>query len=225
MAPKRARAEKAVLSRQEIAVRKKAVSEQKLQAHALARRAISGVCLLAASLLALLALATYDAKDGGRSGFHNAIGPVGHFAARELHELLGLCAYVLPISSLYTAVVLIAGSRSRRRWRQLAAGALLVVSAAVLVQLALSGPRFGVAPGGWIGESLAEALSGLFSTVGTAILASTVCVTALIVGTQLAFLKLCAAGWRGAQTLARATTAAVVALWRLQARALKKRRE
>jgi len=224
MAPKRARSDKAVLSRQDIAVRKKAISEQKLQTHALARRAIAGVFVLAGSLIVLLALATWDARDG-RRGFRNAVGPVGHFIAGQLHALLGVCAYLLPIAGLYATAVLFVGSRSRRRWPQLVAAAVLVVSAATLIQLALRGPTWGLAPGGWIGQSLAEELSASFSLVGTVILVSAVCAMALIVGTQLAFLKLCAATWRGMRATARATATAAAALWRMQVAALQRRRE
>ncbi|HME90053.1 MAG TPA: DNA translocase FtsK 4TM domain-containing protein, partial [Myxococcaceae bacterium] len=224
MAPKRARSDKAVLSRQDIAVRKKAISEQKLQTHALARRAIASVFIFASSALVLLSLGTFERRDG-RGGFRNAIGPVGHFIAGQLHALLGLCAYLLPIAGLYATIVLLVGSRSRRRWPQLVAAAALVVSAATLIQLALRGPTWGSAPGGWIGQSLADELSASFSLVGTVILVGAVCAIALIVGTQLAFLKLCAAGWRGMRRAARAAATAAVALWRAQAAAVRRRRE
>jgi S-DNA-T family DNA segregation ATPase FtsK/SpoIIIE len=224
MAPKRAPSDKAVLSRQEIAVRKKAISDQKLQTHAWARRAIAGVFIGAGSLLALLALATYEARDG-RAGFRNAIGPVGHFISSQLYALFGWCAYLLPLSGLYAAVVLVVGSRSRRRWPRPVAGALLVVGAAVLVQLALRGPDWEIAPGGWVGQALAEELSASFSVVGSVILVSAICLMALIVGTQLAFLKICAAGWRAMRWTARWMAAAAGALWQLQARALRQRRE
>ncbi|HXN40591.1 MAG TPA: hypothetical protein VN918_02295, partial [Myxococcaceae bacterium] len=85
MAPKKTRSQKAVLSRQEIAVRKRVISDQKLQSHGNARRVIVGIIFtLAFSLLILLALATFESRDGIRGRYHNAIGPAGHFMASQV---------------------------------------------------------------------------------------------------------------------------------------------
>ena len=138
MAAKKARAEKTVLSRQEIASRRRALTEKKLTTGGAGRRAIAGVFLLAGGLLTLLSLFTFDVRDRVGPGFHNAAGPVGHALSDGLLGLLGYCAYVVPLALVYAAVVIFVGARDKRRWPQLLAVALLVVSSAVLAQLAFA---------------------------------------------------------------------------------------
>jgi S-DNA-T family DNA segregation ATPase FtsK/SpoIIIE len=210
---KRARADKSVLTRQEISSRKRALKEQKLQAHGTGRRAIAGVFILAASLLTLIAVATYDPRDRTSLTFRNAIGPVGHNLADGLRSLLGVCAYLLPIAGLYAAASVVVGKR-RRRWAQLLSLVLLTGSGAVLAQLALSGqPMLGHPPGGWVGETLGGTLCDLFSTVGTLILVTSVCLAALIVGTQFVFLKACALIGHAIATAGRSVAAGAAMLW------------
>jgi S-DNA-T family DNA segregation ATPase FtsK/SpoIIIE len=215
MAPKRRRGEKATLSQQEIAIRKKALSEQRLQGST-GRRAIAAVFLLALSVFALLGLATFEPRDGARGSFQNAMGPAGHWLAVALRDMVGICAYIVPLSGIYGSLVLIVGAR-KRRWPQLVAVALLSVSGAVLAQLALGGRKgWGHSPGGWIGRSLAEELGSIFSTGGTALLVIATCVAALIIGARLAFLRFCLAVWQGLRILATWMGRGAVELWRWQ---------
>src|SRR4051812_32372755 len=107
MAASRTR-EKSVLSRQDIASKRKALAQQKLKGAPSGQRAILGVGVSTLSLLALLSVATFDAHDRIGPGFHNAIGPVGHAIAEALRGLFGLCAWVLPIAGLYTAGLIFA---------------------------------------------------------------------------------------------------------------------
>jgi len=226
MTPKRMRPQKAVLSRQEIAIRKRVLSDQKLQTHGTARRAIAGIFTLAISLLILLALATFEPRDGSRGRYHNAIGPTGHFLASHIHELLGICAYLLPLCGIYASLVLLIGSRTKRRWPQVAAGAIVALSTAVLAQLALVGlPGWGEAPAGRIGKGLADILGSLFSTIGTVILVGAVCVAALIIGTELGFLRACALAWRLSRRVAVWFASLGTRLWRHQKTSFQKRRE
>src|SRR5215472_6819330 len=226
MAPKRTRAQKAVLSRQEIAVRKRVLSDQKLTTHSAARRVIIGIFALALSLLTLLALTTFDPRDGTRGRYRNAIGPVGHFAAAQVHQFLGVCAYLLPLCGLYASLVLLIGARTKRRWPQVGAAAVLCLSTAVLMQLAFAGlPGWGAAPGGWAGETTANLLGGFFSTVGTVIVVGAISIVALIVGSQLGFLRVCAIAWRLAGGAAAWLAALAARFWQSQRASLQKRRE
>src|SRR5262245_60158616 len=94
--------EASILSRQDIAVRRKHLNQKRAKATGgTGRRAIVGVALLAISLLSLLSVFTFDAHDRLGPGFRNAIGPVGHAVAESLRGLLGLCAFVLPCIGLY----------------------------------------------------------------------------------------------------------------------------
>ncbi len=123
MAAKVARSEKRVLTRQAVSSRRRPGKDRKKgspprSGHPGAR-ALSGVVLLSASLLALCALVTFHPRDRQGPGFHNAIGPVGHTLAEALLGAVGLCAYALPFLGLYTAMALFLGAREKRRWPQL----------------------------------------------------------------------------------------------------------
>ena len=200
-APKRSR-EKSVLSRQEIATRRKALNQKKMKHSGTGRRAIVGVAVLAFSVLAFLAVATFDAHDRVGPGFHNAIGPVGHAIAEALRGLFGVTAFVLPIVGMYTAGILFIGDQEKRRWSQGVALALLLVCASILSQLFFTeDASWAHAPGGLIGRELGGLLTALFSTVGTVVLVSALAAVAFIVGTQFAFLRFCSWAWDQALVL------------------------
>ncbi|MFY0564894.1 DNA translocase FtsK [Archangium lansingense] len=230
MAERKARAEKSVLSRQEIATRRKALAEKKAQKGmeeaGPGQRALLGLFLLAVSILSLVSVATFSAKDRRGPGFENAVGPMGHLVAEGLRGMLGMWAYLLPLCGVYAAMVVFVGSRERRRWPQLVAFVLLTLSGAVLAQLFI-GTQPGQAhpPGGFVGATLGGMLVGLFSTVGTIILVTTVCAAALIVGTQYTFLKLCSLAWAGASVLGRRVQENALVFWEQQKEAYKERQE
>ncbi|HZA51041.1 MAG TPA: DNA translocase FtsK 4TM domain-containing protein, partial [Myxococcaceae bacterium] len=204
MAARTRRADKAILSRQEIAQRRRKITDKKLETSDAAHRAIGAVFTLAFSILGLLSVATFHSADRTGPGFRNAIGPAGHLIAETLRGALGVCAYALPAAGAYAAVAILV-SGARKRWPQLVSFLVLAVSSTVLAELAFAGDRgWAHPPGGTLGQMLTAALGGLFSTVGTVILVTAVSVAALIVGTQLVFLKLCAAAWRGMLSAARA---------------------
>src|SRR3954471_16065098 len=125
MAARKARAEKTVLSRQDIATRRKALTGKKMQTGGVGRRALVGVFVLAASLIALLSVATFDVHDRVGPGFRNMVGPMGHLIAESLRGLLGVCAYLIPACGLYAAMVIFVGNRERRRLPQIIALVLL----------------------------------------------------------------------------------------------------
>lgn len=219
-AKKGGRAEKAVLSRQEIATRRKALANKRMKAPGAAspaKRALVGVFILAASLLALLAVATFDAHDRVGPGFHNAVGPMGHLIAETLRGALGVCAYLIPVGGIYTAVVLFVGNRDRRRMPQVISLALLTCSVSVLAQLMFAKDKgWAHPPGGALGASLGGLMEGMFSTVGTIILVTAISAAALIVGTQYTFFKLCSLVWAGLTVLGRRVSEAAHVFWEQQ---------
>ncbi|QPM81098.1 FtsK/SpoIIIE family DNA translocase [Myxococcus xanthus] len=229
MTAKKGRAEKAVLSRQEIATRRRALADKRMKAGKggdVTTRAITGVFLLAASLIALLAVATFDAKDRVGPGFNNAVGPMGHLIAESLRGLLGVCAYLIPAGGIYTAMVLFVGSRDRKRGPQIISLALLTVSVSVLAQLMFAGDKgWAHPPGGALGASLGGIMSGLFSTVGTVILVTAISAAALIVGTQYTFLKLCSLAWAGLCVVGRRVQESASVFWEAQKVAYQERQE
>ncbi|MFB1482751.1 DNA translocase FtsK 4TM domain-containing protein [Corallococcus sp. RDP092CA] len=219
-AKKGGRAEKAVLSRQEIATRRKALANKRMKAPGAAspaKRALVGVFILAASSLALLAVATFDAHDRVGPGFHNAVGPMGHLIAETLRGALGVCAYLIPVGGIYTAVVLFVGNRDRRRMPQVISLALLTCSVSVLAQLMFAKDKgWAHPPGGALGASLGGLMEGMFSTVGTIILVTAISAAALIVGTQYTFFKLCSLVWAGLTVLGRRVSEAAHVFWEQQ---------
>ncbi|QRK08892.1 DNA translocase FtsK 4TM domain-containing protein [Archangium violaceum] len=230
MSERKARAEKSVLSRQEIATRRKALAEKKAKRGGgdagPGQRALVGLFLLAASVLSLVSVATFSAKDRKGPGFENAVGPMGHLIAEGLRGALGMWAYLLPLCGVYAAMVVFVGSRERRRWPQIVAFVLLTLSGAVLAQLFIGNqPGQAHPPGGFVGATLGGMLVGMFSTVGTIILVTTVCAAALIVGTQYTFLKLCSLAWAGACVLGRRIQENALAIWEQQKVAYKERQE
>jgi S-DNA-T family DNA segregation ATPase FtsK/SpoIIIE len=223
---KASKAEKTVLSRQEIATRKRALQAKKMQVGGAGQRALIGVFLGTASLLALLSVATFDVKDRTGPGYRNLVGPMGHLIAESLRGVFGICGYLLPLGGIYAAVILFVGNRERRRWPQIVALCLLALSGAVLAQIFFAGnPGWAHPPGGAIGKGLASILVGMFSTVGTVILVTAVCVAAFIVGTQYTFLKLCALAWAGACVLGKRVQEGAVAWFEQQKVAYKERQE
>jgi len=226
MTARKARAEKTVLSKQEIATRRKALTEKKMQTGGAGRRALVGVFVLSASVISLLSVASFSAKDRVGPGFQNMVGPMGHLIAEGLRGVLGVCAYLVPACGIYAAMVLFVGDRDRRRLPQIVALALLTLSGAVLAQLAFAGdPGWAHPPGGAVGAGLGGLLMGLFSTVGTVILVTAVAAAGLIVGTQYTFLKLCALLWAGACVLGKRIQEAALAYWEAQKVAYKERQE
>src|SRR6218665_482831 len=218
MAERTARAEKTVLSRQEIATRRKALAEKKAKRNGgeetgPGRKALIGLVLLAASVLSLVSVATYSMKDRRGPGFQNAVGPMGHLVAESLRGMLGVWAYLLPLCGFYAAMVVFVGSRERRRWPQMVAFVLLTLSGAVLAQLFIGNqPGQAHPPGGLVGSTLGG------------MLVTTVCAAALIVGTQYTFLKLCSLAWDGASVLAKRLEASAAVFWEQQKQAYQERK-
>jgi len=226
MTARKARAEKTVLSKQEIATRRKALTEKKMQTGGAGRRALTGLFVLAVSAISLLSVASFSAKDRVGPGFQNMVGPMGHLIAEALRGMLGVCAYLVPACGIYAAMVLFVGDRERRRMPQIVALVLLTLSASVLAQLAFAGdPGWAHPPGGAVGAGLGGLMMGLFSTVGTVILVTAVAAAGLIVGTQYTFLKLCALLWAGACVLGKRVQEAALAYWEAQKVAYQERQE
>ncbi|EAU69540.1 cell divisionftsk/spoiiie [Stigmatella aurantiaca DW4/3-1] len=197
-----------------------------MQTGGASRRAIVGVFLLSASIISLLSVATFNAKDRVGPGFRNMVGPMGHLIAESLRGVVGVCAYLIPLCGGYAAMILFVGDRERRRLPQIAALTLLTLSASVLAHIFFAGePGWAHPPGGAIGVALGGTLQNLFSTVGTVILVTAVAVAGLIVGTQYTFLKLCSLLWAGACVLGRRASEAAHTFWEAQKVAYQQRQE
>jgi len=219
MAARKVRAEKAVLSRQDIASRRRALEAKKGEAQGGSWRPFAALALVALSVLSLVAL--FSDVSGPHAS--NAAGPVGHALAALLGGWLGLCAAALPLAGLYAAGALVVGARGRRRWPQILAASVLLACASVLAELVAGFPRSAHPPGGALGAWLTEELIGWFSVAGTVIVVAAVSAGALLVATRFALLRWLQAAGRGLSALGGRAQAALADLLVAQKRALETR--
>jgi DNA segregation ATPase FtsK/SpoIIIE, S-DNA-T family len=220
MAARKVRPEKAVLSRQDIASRRRALEAKKGQSSGGSWRPFGGLALLAFSVLSLVALAT----DGVGAKPTNAAGPVGHALAAVLSGWLGICAVAFPLAGFYSAGALLVGARGRRRWAQAGSAVVLLLCAAVLAELIGGHPKSAHPPGGAVGVALSGALTDWFSVVGTVIVIAAVGCAALLVATRLAALRWLASAGRGLRAVFGKAQEGFAALLAAKTRALEARR-
>jgi DNA segregation ATPase FtsK/SpoIIIE, S-DNA-T family len=220
MAARKVRPEKAVLSRQDIASRRRALEAKKEQSSGGGWRPFGGLALLAFSVLSLVALAT----DGVGAKPTNAAGPVGHALAALLSGWLGVCAVAFPLAGFYSAGALLVGARGRRRWAQAGSAVVLLLCAAVLAELIGGHPKSAHPPGGAVGVALSGALTDWFSVVGTVIVIAAVGCAALLVATRLAALRWLASAGRGLRAVFGKAQEGFAALLAAKTRALEARR-
>jgi S-DNA-T family DNA segregation ATPase FtsK/SpoIIIE len=144
-----------------------------------------GVLAMAAAILALASLATFDPHDpsfftyvaASEKQVRNAVGRVGAEVAGDLLAVLGLSALVIPPAVFLWGWGRLGGRLLGHRWRR-ALGAVLALPsisllASVLHHLGiLSGGRVD-RPGGFVGDELFRALAYSLGTFGMAVLALT----------------------------------------------------
>jgi len=214
MAARRPRPEKKILSKQEVASRKKALAVRRVEGTGVGHRALVGVAILALSSLALVALLTEPGPMALRTA-HNGAGPVGHALAALLGGLLGITAPAIPLAGVYVSGVLLVGKREKRRWPQVLAAAVLLVAVCVLVQLGLGthGAHPRNPPGGALGVAGSAWLVDFFEVLGTVIVVSAVAFAAMLVATQFALLRAVAALGHVLGEAAGRARGALVAFW------------
>jgi S-DNA-T family DNA segregation ATPase FtsK/SpoIIIE len=171
--------------------------------HDKTREAI-GVLALAASVLALAALATFDPHDPcfftyasmtGRQ-VRNAVGRVGAEVGGDLLGLLGLSALLVPPALFCWGWAWVGGKRLFRAWRRGVGLVLLVPSVSLLATVlhqvhVLPGGRV-ERPGGYLGDELFRLLVFFFGTFGLAVLAMAGLALAVISLSERSFVSLLA---------------------------------
>jgi S-DNA-T family DNA segregation ATPase FtsK/SpoIIIE len=163
--------------------------------------AIAGACYLAISFLSY-APGRPEANTGG---------PVGNLLAELFVQAFGLAAFLVPLSVVAVAVLVIRGlslSLSLTRAAALTAQLLLLATALGL----LRGPGNEASGGGWIGGFLAAVLEGLFSSAGAWMIVLTGLVMTLMIATGGSLVGAMAAAGRGL-TAARETVRERLADW------------
>ncbi|HET6610668.1 MAG TPA: DNA translocase FtsK 4TM domain-containing protein [Kofleriaceae bacterium] len=139
---------------------------------------VTGIAGLGLALFLILALASFQAHA-------TLMGPFGNSAAHLTYGLFGLCAYVVAALMAVVAVRAILGFALVRP-REAAGVGLAMVAVAVVLHIFAAGYRVaGMAPGGLVGENIAEILRALISTAGTVLLAATALIIAAVIATPL----------------------------------------
>jgi len=192
--------------------------------HDKTREAI-GVLAMAAAILALAGLATFDPRDPSFFNYasesalgrqiHNAVGRVGAEMAGDLLGLLGLSALLVPPVVFLWGWTWVGGRRLAHPVRRAAGLILLASSLSLLASLlhqmgVLPGGRV-ERPGGFLGDELFRWLLFSLGKFGMGVLALAGLVLAIICLSQrplLSFLALPASGLTGIWTRARAALTA-----------------
>ncbi len=203
---------------------------------ALSRRVseVVGVALFAATLIWLIALATYDPNDPAwffSTGTYdvpaNFAGRVGAFLGELSFQLLGYASYLLP------AVVAVAGwhyfwcTKIDAAYTKMIGAVMLLACGSAFLGLTLGRVEFGPRPfraGGYIGEWLGGFMADYLSRTGSVIVILALIVAAVIISTQLSFGRLFSAMFAAAQGLG-AQGVESFTLWREERRKAKQRRE
>jgi len=143
-------------------------------------REVIGIIGLGLAIFAVLGLLSLQLGDG------NLMGPLGRGVAMSFYRLLGLTAYAAIGGLGLIAVRLLMNRMPLARGRHLLGAALAMICTASLSHLFGAGYRVdAVAPGGLVGEHVAEIFRALISTAGTTLLALLGLVVAAVVATPL----------------------------------------
>ena len=136
---------------------------------------ILSILWCAIGLFLALALATYNPKDPSLNSFGNgfsatnACGPMGSLLADFLYQLLGLCAWILPISFVKLSWNTFQGetkSLTRTRWLW---AALLMVCASSLISVYWPHQKIyanQIFLGGLLGTGVSQVLLKAFNSTG-----------------------------------------------------------
>lgn len=203
---------------------------------ALSRRVseVVGVALFAATLIWLIALATYDPNDPVwffSTGTHdvpaNFAGRVGAFLGELSFQLLGYASYLLP------AMVAVAGwhyfwcTKIDAAYTKMIGAVMLLSCGSAFLGLTLGRVEFGPRPfraGGYLGEWLGGFMAEYLSRTGSVIVILALIVAAVIISTQVSFGRLFSAVFAAMQRGA-AHGMESFRLWREERRKAQQRRE
>ncbi|NOT57536.1 MAG: hypothetical protein HOP18_23265, partial [Deltaproteobacteria bacterium] len=156
------------------AVRKPQVEEQSSGGEVL------GIVTIAAAVF--LTLAFYSYRSGNAD--HNQVGLIGHLFADLLCQAFGRACYLIPLSQLYFAGVLLRLWSCPAPLSQLCAGTVFLLSSAAFLALWEDSAPI-VRAGGWIGGFLAFHLRTGLNRLGAYVVLAPVLVTSFMSVTRL----------------------------------------
>lgn len=144
------------------------------------RQDVLAILSLTATVLLILALISYDARNGTA----NLVGPVGHRLARALMLAFGLVAWLLPLEGGLLTYRLFRRRAGMLGLATMASTLVLVVIGASLAHLLIQPQAiWGASPGGAVGELLGEVLRSLLGFYGTVIIGFAILATAIVLRT------------------------------------------
>ncbi len=155
-----------------------------------------GVLLLAAALIWLIALVTYEPTDptwfnvGASGPPANFIGRVGAFLAELSYELFGYAAFLVPVLVSVVGWNLFWCKPVDAKYTKLVGAALLFGCLSALLSLTLETVTVAGATwsgGGWLGRVLAKQLADSLNRTGSIIVILTLLLLSLILATRFSF--------------------------------------
>lgn len=163
------------------------------------RHEVWGIVTLAATILVVLSLFSYDGHGG-----ENLIGPVGDSLAETLVTAFGIGAWVVALELAAATTNLFRRSRALLGWATSASTVVIVLVGCALLHLAFGHERvWGThIPGGALGEVMGEVLRSLMGTTGAYIVSVTVLLITAVLRTRFSFLALVDHGSHVAQGVA-----------------------
>ncbi len=149
---------------------------------------IFGIILSVATIILLLALASFDPSDpvlddaGAKAS--NLIGLVGAYMAHALLYLLGISSFLLVVGLGYAAAVAFGRGALRVTFKKVIGYFALLIQGTALVHILLAGSiLMGHAPGGVFGEYTAGLFVSLLSSTGSILLLAAGLIMALVATT------------------------------------------
>jgi S-DNA-T family DNA segregation ATPase FtsK/SpoIIIE len=157
-------------------------------------REAAALLLVAGGIFIVLALASHrvPAVDLGVSD-DGWVGPVGGFLSRWLVQAFGIVAWLLPVELGLVALPLFRGKKQSDPGLRVAGDLTLAIVLSALAQVMAPGARvFGHAMvGGNVGLLFGELMRGLFSTVGSLLVGSSIVGLILIGRSTFSFIDAC----------------------------------
>lgn len=143
-------------------------------------REIVGIVGMGAAIFVVAALLSLQIGSG------LLMGPLGRTIAVSIYGLAGLCSYILTGVLVVIAIRLLTERLPILRFHEVSGLVLGLASLATLMHLIGADYRVaGHAPGGMLGEHIAEVLRAIISTAGTALLAVTGLFITAVIATPL----------------------------------------
>ena len=156
-----------------------------------------GIGITAVSLALMLALFSFYPEDVAENGLasttgqtHNLIGPVGASLADILLSIMGLAAFLVPITMALPGICFMSGQEMRIRVSDAVGYPILVLCCAMAAHLWLSGKVvLGHDPGGFLGQHGAEILRSFLGSTGAYLVVYSLMAVTFVVTTGISLVN------------------------------------